>query len=307
MTALAEQSVAPRPGVQPGRGAAPAEKKRQSPDLAQAIVGSFAAVVVALLVSFAGLGQLQHLIAQQSLRATFTDQLAAGTAPVAEGDYNDVLLNDGDPVAQLRIPALGLDQTVVEGTTSGTLAKGPGHRRDTVLPGQPGISVIMGRAAGYGGPFAHLGDLVSGEEISVITGQGEQRFRVVGVRYAGDPTPALVPGQSRLVLVTARGLPFMPTGLVRVDAQLVSAVQPAGPRMTTAGTLPAAARELAIDPSTGWALVFALQFLVIAEVAAVYAFGRFGWARTWVVFAPVLTLACVLVADQAGRLLPNLL
>lgn len=308
MTTLTEQSVAPRPGAQPGRGAVPAEKPAPAPDLVQAVLGSFAALVVALLVSFVGLGQLQHLIAQQNLRAEFADQLAAGTAPVAEGDYNDVLLNDGDPVAQLRIPALGIDQTVVAGTTSATLTKGPGHRRDTVLPGQGGVSVIMGRAAAYGGPFAHLSELTAGAEISVVTGQGEQKFRVIGVRYAGEtPPPAPTAGQGRLVLVSARGLPFMPSGLVRVDAQLVSATQPTGARMTTRATLPAAAGELAIDPSTVWALVFALQFLVIAEAGAVYCFRRFGWARTWVVFVPVLTLACLLVADQAGRLLPNLL
>ncbi|MCZ0981039.1 hypothetical protein O1L60_24275 [Streptomyces diastatochromogenes] len=29
---------------------------------------------------------------------------------------------------------------------------GPGHRRDTALPGQPGASVIMGRQWGYGSP-----------------------------------------------------------------------------------------------------------------------------------------------------------
>ena len=33
----------------------------------------------------------------------------------------------------------------MEGTSSGTLMSGPGHRRDTPFPGQAGVSVIVGR------------------------------------------------------------------------------------------------------------------------------------------------------------------
>ncbi|MFT2675577.1 hypothetical protein ACMWQR_28500, partial [Escherichia coli] len=70
------------------------------------------------------------------LRDMFRAQLQAGTAPVSEGDFEDNLLKDGVPVAILSIPQLGIDEVVAEGTTSGVLMKGPGHRRDTVLPGQ---------------------------------------------------------------------------------------------------------------------------------------------------------------------------
>ena len=41
----------------------------------------------------------------------------------------------GDPVALLTIPSIGLEQVVVEGTASGDTLVGPGHRRDTPLPG----------------------------------------------------------------------------------------------------------------------------------------------------------------------------
>ena len=38
----------------------------------------------------------------------------------------------------MQIPAIGLhDVVIVEGTDSGDLRDGPGHRRDTPLPGQP--------------------------------------------------------------------------------------------------------------------------------------------------------------------------
>ena len=34
---------------------------------------------------------------------------------------------EGDPVGEIRIPAIGLDQVVVEGTNTNDLRQGPGH------------------------------------------------------------------------------------------------------------------------------------------------------------------------------------
>jgi LPXTG-site transpeptidase (sortase) family protein len=275
--------------------------------LVQGSLTMFAVVLFGFLINLTLLSQLQHVVSQQQLRAELTEQLAAGSAPVSEGTVDNVLLSDGDPVARLEIPSLGIDQIIAEGTASGALTKGPGHRRDTVLPGQTGVSVVMGRATAYGGPFGRIQELPPGETISVITGQGEHIYRVLGVRYAGDPSTSYKTGTSRLVLETARGGPYMPSGVVRVDAELVSGAKPYGPRRTTFATLNASDKELASDFGTVWALVFACQFLVLAEVACVWALRRFGSAKTWVVFVPVLLLSGLLVADQLTRLLPNLM
>jgi sortase A len=299
---------APRPPRRPPR--APLVAVPLSPT--QAAVRSslvlLAVVLLAFAVNLMVLSHVQHFVAQQRLEDSYRVQLAEGTAPVSEGDLNDVLLSDGAAVAKIMIPAIGVDEVIAEGTTSGVLAGGPGHRRDTVLPGQAGVSVVMGRAAAFGGPFGRIQELTPGEIFTVITGQGEQVYEVIGVRYAGDPSPAApLAGESRLILETARGMAYVPTGVARVDAQLTSEVQPAGTRQTTSALLPAAHTELATDTSTAWALVFALQFLVVAEVAAVWAFRRIGAQKTWVVFVPVMLTAGLLVADQVTRLLPNLL
>ena len=122
---------------------------------------------------------------------------------------HDVLLPDGAPVALLEIPSLGIREIVVEGTDSATTQLGPGHRRDTALPGQAGVSVLFGRAAAYGGPFARIQELAPGDEFTIITGQGEHEYEVIGLRYAGDPAPPrLTAGESRVILTTARGAPF---------------------------------------------------------------------------------------------------
>jgi len=252
--------------------------------------------------------RLTHVIAQDRLNDQLREQLSEGTAPVSEGTFEDVLLQDGAPVAQLRIPQIGVDETVAEGTTSGVLMSGPGHRRDTMLPGQFGTSVVMGRAAAFGGPFGRLQELQPGDKISVVTGQGEHVYEVIGVRYAGDPAPAPITfGEGRLVLVTARGPAFLPSGALRVDAELVSDVQAPGTRATTHAGLPKAAQELQGDASHLWALVFALQALVLVEIGAVWTYRNIGARQTWIVFLPVGLLASLAAADQLTRLLPNLL
>lgn len=279
---------------------------------AQATVRAVLALAATLTLAFGFhllvLGHVEHYAAQQQLSDTYRAQLAAGTAPVSEGDFNDVLLADGDPVGVLTIPQLGVNEVISEGTSSGILKAGAGHRRDTVLPGQLGVSVVMGRAAAFGGPFARLQSLQPGDVFEVRTGQGLHTFEVLGVRYAGDPTPpAPVRGESRLILVTARGTPYIPAGVAYVDARLTSDAQPAGARQTTPVTLPVSHQAMATDTTTVWALVFALQFLLAVELAAVWAFSRVGAQKTWIVFVPVLLLASAFVADQLTRLLPNLL
>jgi len=278
----------------------------------QLLVQSISAIVAALLIGFilnlTVLSHVQHLVAQQQAANAFREQLTAGTAPVSEGDFEDVLLADGAPVAILDIAEIGVHEVIMEGTSSGDLQKGPGHRRDTVLPGQVGVSVIMGRAAAYGGPFSRIQELAPGDRFTVRTGQGVQTFTVIGVRYAGDAAPpSPKAGESRLILESARGPAYIPTGVVRVDAQASSTPEDAGQRQTTYATLPPQQKSMATDATTAWALVFALQFFVVAEIAAVWTYRRIGGQKMWVVFAPVLLLAGLLVADQITRFLPNLL
>lgn len=300
-----------RPPRPPHRvpGARPARPPLSALQMSLRMACSLAAfLLVGMTVYLVGFGPVSHLISQDRLNAELRQQLRAGTAPVSEGDFEGVLLRDGAPVAQLRIPQIGLDETIVEGTTAGVLAAGPGHRRDTVLPGQLGTSVLMGRAAAFGGPFGKLQELQPGMQFTVVTGQGQQTFQVIGVRYAGDPSPApLHAGESRMVLETARGAAFMPSGVLRVDAELVSAAQAPGQRQTSRAALPASAKELASDLSHVWALVFALQALVLVEAGAVWTFRHIGPRQAWIVFLPLGLLTALAAADQVTRLLPNLM
>lgn len=265
-------------------------------------------VVLAFVVQITAISAVQHAVAQQQVGDSFRAQLKDGTAPVSEGDFNDRLLPEGAPVAIIEVPSVGLYETVVEGTTPGALMTGPGHRRDTVLPGQHGVSVLYGRAAAYGGPFARLQQIPAGAEIIVTTGQGRQVFTSMGIRYAGDNAPPPPgSGDARLVLVSARGLPFLPTGAVYLDAELTGDAQPTGARQSRYALLPDSAKPFGTDFSTAWALVFALQFIIAAELALLWVGRRVDARKTWVVFTPILLLGGLWASVQLALLLPNLL
>lgn len=84
----------------------------------------------------------------------------------------------GDPVAQIKIPKIGVDHVVVEGVGLDQLKRGPGHYQDTPLPGQAGNSAIAGHRTTYGAPFHNLDKLEPGDQIVVQTMQGEFVYEV---------------------------------------------------------------------------------------------------------------------------------
>nr|WP_223182985.1 MULTISPECIES: sortase [unclassified Streptomyces] len=208
----------------------------------------------------------------------------------------------------MRIPALGLREVVAEGTTSQVLMSGPGHRRDTALPGQAGASVLMGRKWGYGSPFNDVHRLPRGARIDITTGQGEAVYEVTGVRRPGDPNPApLAQGEGRLTLMTATGGAYTPEDVLRVDAKLVGTPQPSPVRPLRPGWITAAEKPLAGE-SDAWPRIFlGTQGLLAAALLTVLARRRWGARQTWVTAVPVLAALGVLVSGELTRLLPNLL
>ncbi|RKR89703.1 LPXTG-site transpeptidase (sortase) family protein [Micromonospora pisi] len=276
--------------------------------------GTALTILAVILLGFVAhvvlLSQVRYARAQQLAYADFRADLAEATAPVGQTDDQGRLLRPGTSVAVLRIPALGERQVVVEGTEAGVLMAGPGHRRDTVLPGQAGTSVIMGRQATYGGPFGRIALLSPGDQLTVTTGQGVHTYVVRGVRRPGDPAPpALTPGAGRLTLLTVAGRPFMPRELVRVDADLTSPAQPIPKRVLGRGeaALLPAERALASDQGAWIGLVLLTQALLAAVIGIAWARVRWGVPQAWVVGFPVVGGLGMVTADQIMRLLPNLL
>lgn len=279
------------------------------PDPWLAIPGAALTVLAALLLGFAAnltvLGHIEHARAQQTGYDRLRAELALGTAPVGPKDARGKEVRDGAPVAVLHIPAIGLREVVFQGTTSGVLMSGPGHLRNTPMPGQAGTSTIMGRQWGYGSPFNHLARLHAGDPITVTTGQGHARYKVTDVRRAGDPTPPqLTSGGGRLTLVTATGGLYTPHGVLRVDADLVGTAQPAP---VTGGAVSSAELPLSGDPSAWLPVLLWLQALLLATVAVSWAHRRWGSWQSWITGVPVLTALVIALSGAATELLPNLL
>jgi sortase A len=254
--------------------------------------------------------RLHHDRAQFTSYANFRQELALGTAPTGQTVPTDPKkpLKPGTPVAVLDIPALGLNEVVFEGTTGAVLENGPGHLRTTPLPGQPGTSQIWGRSTTYGGPFGGLASLVPGDTFTVTTGQGVHKYTVLDVRRSGNPQPApVVSGKGRLILATSEGGPFSPSGVLRVDADLTSDPQPRPKAILTSANLSGAEQALASDRTAWFWLVVVGEALVVSVVLLTWAQVAWGRWQAWLVATPVLTFFGIAVADQAARLLPNLL
>ena len=86
---------------------------------------------------------------------------------------------DGNAVSRIIIPAIKIDEIVVEGTDVDALRKGPGHYSWTPMPGQPGNASIAGHRTTYGAPFANIGNLRPGDRITAQTAQGEFVYEVL--------------------------------------------------------------------------------------------------------------------------------
>ena len=109
----------------------------------------------------------------------------------------------GEAVARIVIPAIEMDELVVEGTDVDALRKGPGHYSWTPMPGQPGNASIAGHRTTYGAPFANIGNLRPNDKITVQTAQGEFVYEVIA---QDSPTKGyLIVSPDRVDLLRDRG------------------------------------------------------------------------------------------------------
>jgi sortase A len=247
------------------------------------------------------LSGLQQSRDNNVLYSQLRESLAGATTPIGG------VITPGTPIALLNAPVAGLGSAViVEGTAPVDLTHGPGHRRDTPLPGQAGVSILYGRSVTYGGPFGAIDQLRKGQTFKVTTGQGEFAYRVDGVRHAGDPLPTpLADGGSRLLLETSTGSALAPTRTVFVDATLLSKVVDTPPGRLFG--VPPSELALGTDTSGLVTLVLWLQALVIAVALVVWARSRWGTRQSWLLGVPVLLGVLWAATGDVMLVLPNLI
>jgi sortase A len=172
-----------------------------------------------------------------TVATTSTVPVAPVTAP----------LDNGTPLAVIKIPKIDVDWVVVEDTGVADLKKGPGHFRGTPMPGQLGNAAIAGHRTTYGAPFNELDELVPGDLIEIQTALGTYVYSVTGSLVVNPDEanliiPTVDPTVATLTLVTctpeytsAQRLAVQAT-LVPADSGTVYAPPPAQP--VTPDTLP---------------------------------------------------------------------
>lgn len=112
--------------------------------------------------------------------STPEDTVAATTVPDAVAAAALPQIAEGDPIARIEMPRIGVDKIVVAGVDKNDLKKGPGHYPETPLPGQLGNSAIAGHRTTFGQPFFDVDKLDTGDEIILTTLTGRYVYRVTG-------------------------------------------------------------------------------------------------------------------------------
>ncbi len=117
-------------------------------------------------------------------------------------DYRASLKKRFDlPLAVLRIPKIGLEVPVLEGTDDLTLNRGVGHIEGTPQPGEAGNSGIAGHRDGF---FRGLKDIAVGDRIGLVTLVGNESYEVdrITIVSPDDVSVLADSGEPSLTLVT---------------------------------------------------------------------------------------------------------
>ena len=133
-----------------------------------------------------------------------------GTSPVPSDttDSNTpIIVDEGDAIAVIDIPRIGITKYVVAGVAPDDLKKGPGHFPSTPQPGHLGNMAIAGHRTTYGEPFRNIDQLELGDEIIVTDIQGREFTYVVDSQKIVGPSDSYVvattdPSVARLTLTT---------------------------------------------------------------------------------------------------------
>lgn len=133
-------------------------------------------------------------------------------------------VNFAPPLAVLRVPALGIEAPVLDGTSDAVMNRGVGHIAESALPGETGNIGIAGHRDGF---FRALKDVKVGEvvELERLTDAGIKRDEYKVERIAVvDPSDISViapTSNATVTLVTCYPFYFVGTAPQRLVVQAV--------------------------------------------------------------------------------------
>jgi LPXTG-site transpeptidase (sortase) family protein len=222
------------------------------------------------------LGPLVHDRAATALEQRLASDLVNGVAPVS----NPIAL--GVPIGLIDVPNREVRAVVIEGSKAEQLAQASGHLIGSALPGQPGVSAILGRSQTYGAEFKNLDQLIVGDEVVVTTGQGVHTYEVIDITVRSARDAAAFQGEGHMLILATV---VNSSDRLVVRATLTSPVFPAGEATDHQTSLD----ELGLaGDSSSWSDL-ALWMLIAALLAAGFPVivNQVGRRVGWLVVAPI--------------------
>ncbi|MEY4248095.1 MAG: hypothetical protein RIS69_1642 [Actinomycetota bacterium] len=222
------------------------------------------------------LGPLVHDRAATALEQRLASDLVNGVAPVS----NPIAL--GVPIGLIDVPNRDVRAVVIEGSKAEQLAQASGHLIGSALPGQPGVSAILGRSQTYGAEFKNLDQLIVGDEVVVTTGQGVHTYEVIDITVRSARDAAAFQGEGHMLILATV---VNSSDRLVVRATLTSPVFPAGEATDHQTSLD----ELGLaGDSSSWSDL-ALWMLIAALLAAGFPVivNQVGRRVGWLVVAPI--------------------
>jgi sortase A len=142
-----------------------------------------------------------HELEQRELAQSFERRLERDPRLAAAGGELDIEAaaarwressRRGDAVARLRIPTLGVDEFVVNGTDTASLKQGPGRYLDSAMPGEGELVYIAGHRTTYGAPFSRIDSLAKGDRVFLELPYATVQYEITGHRIvAANETSVL--------------------------------------------------------------------------------------------------------------------
>jgi len=134
---------------------------------------------VSILLLLGGVALVGYPLASNLWQGRLQDRLGHQLAsPQLQQAYRDRKVGTGDSLTRLKIPDIGVNVVVVEGTTPSALRAGAGHYPSTALPCDVGNVAIAGHRTTFGKPFANLDRLKTGATIELDTPVGGCVYQV---------------------------------------------------------------------------------------------------------------------------------
>jgi sortase A len=73
----------------------------------------------------------------------------------------------GEAIGRIRVPRMGINMILVNGTDHDTLKKGPGRDGRSFMPGENRLVYIAGHRTTYLAPFSHIDSLRTGDRVTL--------------------------------------------------------------------------------------------------------------------------------------------